>query len=146
MHCAEFVVELPGTFPYSEWKTFFQSCKTYSENSEQLGDFVRAMQASAYQFRTASEALTSMIADWTTAKGQLDFEGKYRQQRDLSSFVGAALTSIESAAYACYVTLTQKQSVKFPWGHVKRRTSSAKLRARIPGSRAPLIWNARAML
>ena len=79
------------------------------------------MQASAYQLRIAHEALKSMIADWRSASGQLDLEGRFRQQRDLMSFVGASLAAVESAAYACYVTLTQRQPAKFSWSEVARR-------------------------
>jgi len=121
MQCAEFDVELPGNFPYAEWKAFFQSSTSYPLNSPEFGDFVRSMQASAYQFRMASDAVNSMISDWIASDGRLDSEGKYRQQRDLSLFVGASITSIESAGYACYVTLTQKRPARFPWSDVKQR-------------------------
>jgi hypothetical protein len=150
MHCVEFAIELPGLFPYAEWSALFRVRNAYPENSAELGDFVRSMQASAYQFRISSEAVASMIADWASANGQLDFEGKYRQQRDLALFVGASLTSIESAAYACYVTLTQRHPATFPWGDARQRRSyfySAlpDMLDRVYGSGAPLSADLRSM-
>ncbi|MEP7247144.1 MAG: hypothetical protein ABI885_26150 [Gammaproteobacteria bacterium] len=120
--CEEFLVELPDTFPYLEWQTFFNVGRPWTQpDNEAAGEFVRAMQASAYRYRTADEAVLSMITVWRDGGQVLSFEAMYRQQRDLFEFFSSTVSSIESALYACYVALTQRHPATAPWGNLNGR-------------------------
>ncbi|MEP7247382.1 MAG: hypothetical protein ABI885_27375, partial [Gammaproteobacteria bacterium] len=103
MFASEFGIDLPDSFSYVEWSAFFRCRIAYVDNSEPLGDFVRAMQAVAYRFRGARDALDFMIGEWAASGGQLSFEGEYRQQRELFAFISSLQSSLESAGYVCYV-------------------------------------------